>query len=210
LLVVTHGDIDHAGGAAAVVRAFGPRAGWLPARPACARDPAAVERLVRAARRTGALVRRARRGDSLQIGGARLDVLNPPAENRPPRDANEDSLVAVLSAGGRRILLAGDAGAAAESSMRSDEVRADLLKAGHHGSRSASSEAFLAAVKPSLAFISCGRMNRFGHPHRETLARLQSARVRVCRTDLHGAVWVELLAAATRLSSSCALSASSE
>ena len=68
------------------------------------------------------------------------------------------------------------------------DLRADVLKAGHHGSSTSSGEAFLAAVRPRLAVISCGRHNRYGHPADATLARLQAAGATVYRTDMDGGI----------------------
>ena len=64
----------------------------------------------------------------------------------------------------------------------------DVLKTGHHGSRYATSESFLQYIKPQYAVISCGKKNRYGHPHKETLERLQDAGAEVYRTDSSGAV----------------------
>jgi competence protein ComEC len=71
-----------------------------------------------------------------------------------------------------------------------DRLRADVLKVGHHGSRTSSSPAFVAAVGPSEAVISAGCRNRFGHPHPSTLATLSAAGARIWRTDRDGAVVV--------------------
>ncbi|HXM77217.1 MAG TPA: MBL fold metallo-hydrolase, partial [Thermoanaerobaculia bacterium] len=76
---------------------------------------------------------------------------------------------------------------------------ADVIKVGHHGSRGSSTPAFLAAVSPRAALISCGRENRFGHPAPETLASLDASRVRVFRTDLDSDILLELFPGGTRL-----------
>lgn len=112
-------------------------------------------------------------------------------------DVNENSIVLRLSYATRegtrfRALFMGDAGEASEARLlaHSVDLRADLLKVGHHGSRYASTEAFLASVHPRLALVSVGRHNTFGHPAPETLARLVSAGARVLRTDRCGAIRV--------------------
>jgi len=93
------------------------------------------------------------------------------------------------------------AGEAAESELlRSGRaLSADLLKVGHHGSRGSTTPAFLAAVSPRIALVSCGRENRFGHPAPETLASLAAARTRVFRTDIDSDLEVGLFPRATRL-----------
>ncbi|HYT31893.1 MAG TPA: MBL fold metallo-hydrolase, partial [Thermoanaerobaculia bacterium] len=95
----------------------------------------------------------------------------------------------------------GDAGAPAETALlrRGRVPRADLLKIGHHGSRTATTPAFLAAVSPRAALLSCGRDNRFGHPAPETLGTLAAARIHVFRTDLLSDVRLELSSGATRV-----------
>jgi competence protein ComEC len=81
-----------------------------------------------------------------------------------------------------------------EDLLRKDSgsVRSDILLVPHHGSRTSSSEEFIAAVAPRWAVVPAGYRNRFGHPAREVLERYQRARVRVLRTDLDGAVNVIL------------------
>ena len=74
--------------------------------------------------------------------------------------------------------------------MRGLDLRADILKIGHHGSDTSTSDAWLAAVRPRLAVLSCGRQNRHGHPHPRTLATLRRHGVPLFRTDRDGAVVV--------------------
>lgn len=135
------------------------------------------------------------------IGGARLTVLQSGGPPRKRDSVNNQSLVAIFEKDGRRALLTGDAGVAVEGDLlRAGALSAvDLLKVGHHGSRGSTAGAFLDAVCPRLALLSCGRENRFGHPAPETLASLASRRVPVYRTDLASDVRVELLPGATRL-----------
>jgi len=88
-------------------------------------------------------------------------------------------------------LFVGDSEHAAEADLVAlgpQRLHADVLKVGHHGSRTSSTDAFLAAVAPQVAIISVGVRNRFGHPHPNTLAALAKARVRVLRTDADGAI----------------------
>ncbi len=144
-------------------------------------------------RRAGA---RVERPDSLcgerTLGGARVEVLAPCPAASPDRGPNDNSLVLRLSYGRRALLFVGDSEREAERDLlaRSPErLRADVLKVGHHGSRTSTSPAFLAAVAPAYAVVSVGVRNRFGHPHPSTLATLsRAAGVTVLRTDTVGAV----------------------
>jgi competence protein ComEC len=100
-------------------------------------------------------------------------------------------LVLRLRFGERSVLFTGDAEAIQEAELverYGSSLSADLLKVGHHGSRTSTAAAFLAAVDPSLAFVSSGVRNRFGHPHPLVLERLARAEVPLIRTDRAGAV----------------------
>lgn len=130
-------------------------------------------------------------GAPIVAAGARLEVLGPCPTYVSHGHANDNSIVVRLSFGERAALLVGDAEHAEEARLvaaHGARLRADVLKVGHHGSRTSSSEAFLAAVSPRAAIVSCGVRNRFGHPHPTTLATLAKAGIATYRTDRDGAV----------------------
>jgi competence protein ComEC len=125
------------------------------------------------------------------LGGARLEVLAPCPTFSSDRGPNDNSMVLRIAYGKRSVLLVGDAEAEEEQLLLGatpDRLRADVLKVGHHGSRTSSSAPFLAAVGAKEAVISVGCRNRFGHPGPSTLAALTAAGARVWRTDVHGAI----------------------
>ena len=108
-------------------------------------------------------------------------------------DPNHISAVVRVRYGSFAALLTGDAGAEAEGELVrrfGGGLRSQLLKAGHHGSTTSTSAAFLGAVQPELVVISAGRRNRYGHPHADVLRRLAERGVRVARTDREGTVSV--------------------
>lgn len=124
-------------------------------------------------------------------GGLRLRVLAPCPGFAPARDANDNSFVVHLQHGERAALLTGDAEAELERDlvgMHGASLRADLLKVGHHGSRTSTSEDFLRHVQPAVATISCGTRNRFGHPHAPTLELLAKQGSTTLRTDNQGSI----------------------
>ena len=128
-----------------------------------------------------------------RIGGAELTVLAPCPEPTVDRGPNDNSIVLRIAFGERAFLFVGDAEEQEEQdllTLPAGALRADVLKVGHHGSRTSSSPAFLAAVRPDVAVVSVGARNRFGHPHPTTLASLAGAHARVLRTDEEGAVTV--------------------
>ena len=105
-------------------------------------------------------------------------------------DANDNSLVVQLAYGKNRFLFMGDAEENVEKDIleKGYDLTCDVLKLGHHGSYTATSDAFLKAADPAYGIISCGKNNSYGHPHAEVLARLEDEDVQVYRTDTMGTV----------------------
>ena len=127
------------------------------------------------------------------VGGAHLEVLAPCPDSLFTRSPNDNSIVLRMTFGHRAFLFVGDAEREEEGDLLAlpqDRLRADVLKVGHHGSRTSSSPAFLAAVGAREAVVSVGPRNRFGHPHPITMAALAASGARVWRTDHDGAVTV--------------------
>src|SRR5262249_49189823 len=110
---------------------------------------------------------------------------------------NDNSLVIKIEYGGRALLFAGDVekdGEALLVARRGQELRADVLKVPHHGSRTSSTDALLDAVRPLFAVISVGHHNRWHFPHPSVLARYRKRGVSVLRTDERGAITIEVSA----------------
>ena len=130
-----------------------------------------------------------------EVGGAEIEVLAPCPGFSPERGTNDNSLVLRIRFGSTRFLFVGDAEHTTEAALvrtRHEALAADVLKVGHHGSRSSSTPEFLAAVAPRVAVVSCGIRNRYGHPHVETLRSFDARpSVRLFRTDCHGSVVVQ-------------------
>lgn len=161
----------------------------------------AARGVVEAMRARGVLIRRPHElCGHHEMHGVAIDVLAPCPGYDPDRGANDNSFVLRVSFGRRAFLFVGDAEHEAEAGLLARyaprihpefELRADVLKVGHHGSATSTSPAFLEAVQPNVALVSTGIRNRFNHPRRETLAALQAARVATFRTDRDGAIEVE-------------------
>jgi competence protein ComEC len=123
------------------------------------------------------------------IGGVRVRVLAPSPEYvAGPEAMNDDSLVLELTYGKQTVLLTGDAERPIEEDLVATGLlrNVTLLKVGHHGSRTSSSEDFLSQLAPRIAFISDGYMNQFHHPHPDVLKRLGDHHAAVFRTDRNG------------------------
>ena len=134
----------------------------------------------------------ARRGMRLNLGGgAVIDILFPDRDVSS-WSTNDGSVVARLSYGGTSVLLMGDATAKTEKIIleknSSTYLRNDVLKVGHHGSRSSTYSALVQSVAPAYALISSGASNSYGHPHQEVLKTLVDAGAQIFRTDLLGTI----------------------
>ncbi len=183
-VALTHAHSDHMGGMFAVLRNFHPRELWV------GNNPPTHEYLamLTEAAHLGIAVRSFHAEDRFTYGGMDVRVLAPAAGYQPADTAkNDDSLVLRVAYQHTSALLDGDAEGASEQQMAAlPLIHADLLKVGHHGSRTSTTDPFLAAVAPRYAVISVGLHNLYHHPRFETLDKLQAGRVRTYRTDLDG------------------------
>lgn len=177
LVVGTHPHGDHIGGLPQVLGSYPTETVWtsqLPYSNDYVRDftDAAGDRL-----------EQPRPGESFQLGGATIDVIGP--LNLVYEDANDLSLVLRVTYGDTRFLLTGDMEELAERELveAGVDLKADVLKVGHHGSSSSTSYRFLREVAPTYGVISLAAANEYGHPHRDPMSRLMDADVTIYRTD---------------------------
>lgn len=130
-------------------------------------------------------------GQTIDIGGVRVDVLWPGIDASPNAASdNNSSMVLRLTFGDRTFLMTGDIEQPAESELlgSQENLHADVIKVPHHGSRTSSTEEFVNAVKPDFAVISVGRRSSFGHPHRDVVERWLAAGAKVLTTGEKGTV----------------------
>lgn len=179
VVVLTHAHPDHCGGLPVVLTRLAVGELWLSPRRFlgdCA------QRVLAAASEAGTPIHLVRDGDARTLAAMRLRaVVADRTMRRSPE--NNSSVVLRVQLGRTRLLLTGDIEREAEWELADRDLRADVLKVAHHGSRTSSTPAFLDAVKPRIAVISCGRRNPFGHPHAEVLRELHGRKVRIYRTD---------------------------
>ncbi len=185
IVVATHAHADHSGGLGALLENFRPRELWVGANPA-------AELLRRAAELRIPVKRPNAAAAAYEYGGARMEILSPPLGFSPAKAGNNDSLALRITYGVHAFLLTGDLEAPMEQLLVADgrPLHADVLKVGHHGSKTSTSPGFLAAVAPAVAIISDGFENSFGHPHPTVLARLAERHSAILRTDRDGLVTV--------------------
>jgi competence protein ComEC len=199
LVVLSHPDLDHIGGLPGLLSSV-PVGGVLDTADPLPRAPYA--RLLAVADEAGVPWLVARPGARIQVDDAEVLVLGPDPATDGRREGrvltgNQTSLVVRVELAGFRYLNPGDATAVEEKAiLRSwspESLRADLLKVGHHGSRTSTTPAWLSVVRPTVAVISSGHGNRYGHPHPEVVARLDDAAIPVVwRTDRRGSLCIEI------------------
>jgi competence protein ComEC len=185
VLVLSHAHSDHMGGMPAVMRNFRPRELWVSIDP----NSEAYRALLAEATDLGVNVRHFYAGDRLAWGGTQVTVLAPETGYQNPNEpVNNDSLVMRMQYGQSSVLLEGDAEAASELAMLAHGRvgGVTLLKIGHHGSRTSTTQEFLDAAAPKDAVVSVGRGNTFGHPRYEVIDRIAAARTKLYRTDEFG------------------------
>jgi len=182
LLVLSHRDTDHVGGAASLLAA-------LPVR-ALASSLAADHPLRAATAARGVPHTPCTAGRSWQWDGVRFEMLHPSAADYgAARKSNALSCVLRVAAGARSVLLTGDVEAAQEAALlaRAADLRSEVLIVPHHGSRTSSSPAFLDAVAPRLALVQAAYRSRFGHPAPDVMTRYAARGIIVVRSDRCGA-----------------------
>ena len=185
-VVATHPHADHIGGMAEVLKAFEVGEIWMPDADS---DTKTYEKLLETIGEQEIPLHVAAAGKTvLSTESLAIDIIAPSSEEY--EDLNDYSAVLRLTYGKTRFIFTGDAEAHSEEEILASGVSlsADVLKLGHHGSSTSSSEAFVKAVNPKWGIISCGEGNSYGHPHRETLDLAKKLGIELLRTDLIGTI----------------------
>jgi len=188
VVIATHPDLDHVGGLVSVLERFevekflwnGEEGGSL-----------AWSEVRRKVEEGGIYSKVLVEGDLIRFGKVELEVLSPDGKSGGWKDANEGSLVMMLRAREEKILLMGDATMEVERRLVWRKIldeEVDVLKAGHHGSKTSSSEELLDRVRPVTVVISAGKNNNYGHPAKEVLKRIEERGIEVRRTDEEGTI----------------------
>ena len=185
-VVATHEDADHIGSLDDVIKAYPVVKVYLPKMPTKATK--AMEDFLKAIQSKGLPLAQAKAGVPIDLGVGISATMVAPQKEVYDKD-NNYSAVIKLSYGDTSFLMTGDAEGESEQDMIKSglDLRATVLKIGHHGSRNSTTTAFLDAVAPKYAVIEVGQ-NSYGHPTTEVLNRLESKGVRVFRTDLQGTI----------------------
>jgi competence protein ComEC len=189
LMVNTHPHGDHLGGIPTVLNNIPTDEIW------CADstyDTYLYKNFTQLVQQKGFNISHPEPGTKFEENNVSVTVLGPLNPADKYSDLNDTSLVLMVEYGQRKFLFTGDMEAYAEKQLVDAKIdlKADILKVGHHGSYSSTSQIFLDKVKPQYGIISCGRNNEYGHPHDAPIIRLDKADVKLFRTDLMGSIVV--------------------
>ena len=186
-VVSTHPHVDHVYGLSSVLNAA---PADLILTSVTEWDSKAFSTFMNYARKQGVPVVVPHEGDTLRLGGATVTVLHCWPEAVEYSRTNDASIVVRIDYGSTSFLIAGDAEDWSEYMMIDSgmNLRADVLRVGHHGSNTSSMAEFLRAVQPAYAVISAGKDNEYGHPHKEVLEQLAAAGAMTLRTDELGTI----------------------
>lgn len=191
LLLVSNPDKDHMSGFLDVLRSFKVSAVIEPGTVGASADYRSLED---ATEKEGAQRIVAERGQRLNLGGGVYFEILFPDRNVLGLDTNDGSIIGKLVYGTTSFLFPGDAPKAIEEYLAyldTERLNVDVLKVGHHGSKTSTSEALLGFASPAMAVISAGKDNRYGHPHQEVLDRLKQFEVETFGTYERGIVVME-------------------
>ncbi len=186
VLIGTHPHEDHIGGMDNVIKSFDIKSFYM---PRAANNTKTYEDVLDAAQSKGLKIIAGRAGMNIDFSNSVNAVILAPNSNTY-KDLNNYSIVVKLTYKQNSFLFMGDAEKQSENEIldKGYNVSADVLKIGHHGSSSSTSENLLAAVSPEYAVICAGRGNDYGHPHKETMKLLEDNGITVYRTDECGTI----------------------
>ena len=183
--IATHPHEDHIGSMDDVIKAFDIGTFYAPKATATTKT---FENMVKALKAKNLKMTVAKVGEEITVGNATLTFLAPNSEKY--ENLNNYSIVVKLKYGNNSFMFMGDAEDISEGEMlqKKLDIQADVLKVGHHGSYSSTTQPFLDKVNPKYAIINCEKGNDYGHPHKETLTKLNAKNIGVFRTDLNGTI----------------------
>ena len=189
-ILATHADADHIDGLNDVARNFQVRSAIVARTPA---DDPEYLHFATTMREVGTPVEKIGAGDVLRFGGVSAQVLwPPPSPDENAASRNNDSIMMLLRYGDKTFLMTGDIEKEGEAAVLSEglDLRSDLVKVAHHGSKTSSTSGIVSATRPALAIISVGRTSMFGHPNKDVVERWRASGAEVMTTGQRGTISV--------------------
>lgn len=185
-VIATHPDEDHIGGMGDVIKKYPIDKFYTPKKIV---NTKTFKYMIQQLRNKNMKIDTPEPGIKLDLGkNTTAEMLAPNSMNYP--DTNNYSVVLKITYGNTKFLFTGDAEKTSESEMidKGYDLSADVLKVGHHGSSGSTSQQFLDKVDPKIAIISCGKNNKYGHPHKKTINKLKKKNIQIYRTDVDGTI----------------------
>lgn len=133
-----------------------------------------------------------KKGDKFNIGNLKFEIIHPKNEFITDNPLNNNAIVSKISYYNFKMLFTGDIEEIAEKNLLNENLKADLLKVGHHGSKTSTTKEFLDKVNPKIALIGVGKNNKFGHPNDEVIKRLENKNIKIYRTDINGEININI------------------
>ena len=187
IVIATHPHEDHIGGMVSVFEEYNVESFYM---PSVTHTTKTFENMVNAVAKEEIKIQTIKEGMKFDLGnGANIDVYSPIYESY--EEFNDYSPIMKLTFGETELIFTGDAEAHAETEVVAkypNDLKADVLKFGHHGSSTSSTDEFLQSVSPEYGIISCGEDNKYGHPHKETLDKITKYNIKSYRTDIQGQI----------------------
>lgn len=189
IVIATHPHEDHIGGMTKVFEKYDVESFYM---PKVTNTTKTFENMIKAVSNEGLTAKVIKEGTSFDLGeGCRIDVYSPMQESYD--NFNDYSPIMKLTYGNKSFIFTGDAEKTVEKEVvekYSKELKADVIKFGHHGSSTSSTKEFIEAISPKYGIISCGLDNSYGHPHRETLSIIDEMGIETYRTDKQGQITI--------------------
>ncbi|WP_288678802.1 ComEC/Rec2 family competence protein [uncultured Clostridium sp.] len=188
IAIATHPHEDHIGGMDEVLENFDVKSFYA---PKVAHTTKTYENMLKAVKNEGLKIQQIKEGTKIDLGkDTEVQVYSPVKSQY--EELNNYSPVMKISYGQNSFMFTGDAESLVEKEILNEnkDLKADVLKLGHHGSHSSTSEQFLKAVDPSIAIVSCAKDNKYGHPHKETMSNLKKAGITVYETFRDGDITI--------------------
>ena len=184
-VIATHPHADHMGAMNVIIDTYDVKHVMM---PGATSNSVAFEKMLQSISDKGLRIEHPVPGGSIGAGSIELKILAPNSDKY--KDVNDFSIIALLQWGNTSFIFQGDAEAVSEKEVLDNgfDVSADVIKIGHHASVSSTSGIYLDAVNPRMAVITCAQGNVYGHPHRETLDRINEKNITVYRTDTMGTI----------------------
>ncbi|MDA1674711.1 ComEC/Rec2 family competence protein [Bacillus cereus group sp. TH152-1LC] len=185
VMISTHPDADHMGGLDDVLKAFKVKSVYA---PKVSHTTKVYKDFLAAVKKQGLTIKTAKKGVAINLKGVSAKFIAP-VKNYSKNDLNDWSAVLKLTYGNKSFLFTGDAELKSETDMINSKqnIASTVLKVGHHGAKTSTSDKFLKVVKPSYAVVSVGK-NSYGHPTSVVINRLKAKKIKIFRTDKQGSI----------------------